>query len=274
MIRKSGKLLGVMIVTIGLLCGCTLAVPEQQVSTGTGDQLIGVFVTQKNLVKEHKVRIEGKLVTEKSGYVKTIAFDGIDGIGCYSLINKDTHYASTDDGLSENALSVGVEDTIEGTIYIDPTNKNNFFLNPIYQTPKGAVYLSTVNAIEFPVEIDDKGKAGATITNSSEVKLGDKRNIRVLNVQIWLGKMPRAQKMAARQYDRSGILIGSQVVDLEQLSKGDVTLKKAKNMAYAVVEADTGKEKRYSLTEEDGNVATIYAHNQRNIAVERSIFFE
>lgn len=276
MIRKSGKLLGIIVIVVIFLCGCTLANPEQQVSAGTGDQLVGMFVTTEEINKEQQAKVKGELTMNKDNVVEGIDFDGIDGMGCYSVMggrNNGGLIFFSDEGLSEIENVAGNQCSIKATIYIDPAYKGNFYLNPVYQKPEGQVYLSSVNAEVLIPALDGDGRVFVTIANNSEFRFGNTDDIRVLSIQIGAGKMLSAERMAARQYDASGSLLDSQPVDLGKLSKGDITLKRAKNMAYAVVESDTGKEKRYSITEEDGSVATVYAHNQNNIAVERSIFF-
>jgi hypothetical protein len=167
---------------------------------GQGDRLIGVYVTRKYLdlfdfesyLQDHapqimnggEISVDGQekyngriyaelksrpLTTEPGDAVEKwdYVFEGLDGIPFFLATvtepDGEAYKGSSSDGaLSDVHVKVGDGDSLEGTIYITPTpgSPETFYINPVYQSGDGEVYLTTGNGMS--ADMDSEGAAFST----------------------------------------------------------------------------------------------------------------
>ena len=132
------------------------------------DHLNGLSLDEAEALNENSpymgrlyATLQEEVVTGSSGNQKTLykyAFPGIDGMNFYFASRPETvalgdfiasHY---DEAITDNhttiLMSQGAE--ISGTIYVASTCANKtFYLNPVYQTQDGRVYVESTGGNEF-----------------------------------------------------------------------------------------------------------------------------
>lgn len=156
------------------LSGCQLARQDLGTQAGaSGDRLIGMFITREYLdlfdfeeyFNDHKGQMMSQKETvigetESRAYEKRIyavyqstdetfgnyAFEGLEGICFFNVqvpyMEDSTFVLQADPEVTDirmNESDAGTE--IEGTIYCETGKNIRFYCNPVYQTPKGEVYL-------------------------------------------------------------------------------------------------------------------------------------
>ncbi len=164
-----------------LLCsaGCQLADPEQDGTAAARDRLIGVFATEEYLdLFDHdawfrdnadKLADGGEAVVspqDSEAYGGRIwavqqdngdwVFEDLDGMGYYAYrYGSDaergtaTHMDAglTGNGMRVNSTDAGESVELEATIYHTPGGDVRYFFNPVYQTPDGAVYMTSGDGV-------------------------------------------------------------------------------------------------------------------------------
>ncbi len=165
-----------------LLCsaGCQLADPEQdEASTAPRDRLIGVFATEEYLdLFDHdtwfrdnadKLADGGETVVspqDSETYGGRVwatqqangdwVFEDLEGMGYYAYrYGSDAERGTAthmDAGLTGNGMHVTSTDEgesveLEATIYHIPGGEVRYFFNPVYQTPDGAVYMTSGDGV-------------------------------------------------------------------------------------------------------------------------------
>lgn len=199
----------ILILLISLLAGCQLA-KEEDASQGDDpwggkDVLIGTYITTEHVTIElpgtpfdpqEEPRIYAVLKsvphinpeTGESSEHEEYVFENIKGMAFYAARmpspDKQDFYTSSigDEAIGNTGVHIHVSDegetiTLEGTIYFGthPTATPVFYMNPIYQTPSGEVYLMAGTGISFNANLD--GSSGAqtldestTLTENGETK--------------------------------------------------------------------------------------------------------
>lgn len=139
------RVIGVLLLVVlfsGSFTGCKikLATQEGKVENLKGDKLVGGYVTTES--------IEGKVyaVKEKNDDMVKYIFKDVKGAG---LIFAELDDAETmgvfDEGISDRVTGFHDKDedirniTLSGKVYC--TNKDIYYLNPVYQEPDGEVYM-------------------------------------------------------------------------------------------------------------------------------------
>lgn len=160
--------------------GCQLADPDEgEASTTPRDRLIGVYATEEYLdLFDHdawfrdnadKLAEGGETVVspqDSEAYSDRLwavqqdngdwVFPDLEGMGYYAYRYESEAERGTathmDAGLTGNGMRVNSTDQgesleLEATIYHTPGGEVRYFFNPVYQTPDGAVYLTSGSGI-------------------------------------------------------------------------------------------------------------------------------
>jgi hypothetical protein len=114
------------------------------------------------------------LINEETGQETSnweYVFEGIDGIRFFYVQveqpDGESYFSSYSDGaISDGHVYVGNDTSLEGTIYTSPRGPNAFYLNPVYQSSDGKVYLTAGSGISFS---GDKSE-GAVFSTTLEEK--------------------------------------------------------------------------------------------------------
>jgi hypothetical protein len=203
MIRVHKKIfrIGCILLLMLTLSACQLA--REDGLTGQGDRLVGVYVTdeyldlldfesylQDNAPKlmhggeisaddqdKYNGRVYADLMpqtlTRETGEPTEIweyVFEGIDGIPFFlaKITQPDGEVytgSSSDNVINDAHITVGNESSLEGTIYMTPMPEKPeiLYVNPVYQSSDGEVYLTTGNGIS--ADMDMKGATFSTTLN-------------------------------------------------------------------------------------------------------------
>lgn len=172
----------------GLLCGCSLAREELKTEE---DRLAGVFLTREHLdtgtvdlkmdwrgnvsFGEDSGRIPGEIRWEE-GHPR-IGFPEVEGYGIYQVslwdeaAQSDTGYSLIDEIFGYSKVSVGdEEDSVEAEVYLEPGGRQSFYLNRVYQTPEGEIYLRPGTGLSSDMT------AGASMSSSVAEEKTEKEN--------------------------------------------------------------------------------------------------
>lgn len=185
-----------------LLCGCQLA-REDSFDTET-DRLVGVFITKEYLdlfdiegyLNDHissfngaPIKIENderyngriyavlkpvSITNEKTGEKSEIweyVFETLSGIPFFTAKVTDpdgNSYMGTggNSAICDSRVSIGDTTILEGTIYIEPGKLRTVYVNPVYQSGEGHVYLLAGQGMSF---FGDQSE-GAVFTQTLEEK--------------------------------------------------------------------------------------------------------
>lgn len=142
------------------------------------DHLNGLTLDEAEALNENSpymgrlyASLQEEVVTGSSGNQKTLykyAFPGIDGMNFYcancpeDMPLEDFIGSHYDEAITDNHTSISVTDAgesveLEGTIYVSASCANKtFYLNPVYQTQDGRVYVESTGGNDFN-EIDAEG---------------------------------------------------------------------------------------------------------------------
>lgn len=188
-----------LLLTVVFLSGCQLAKDGDATQGGNPivnkDRLIGVYITTEHVnleVWEQPADLETpprlnavlKSVAHKnpetgeSSEHEEYVFEEVKGMAFYaakmpSPDGQDFYTSSVgDEAIGNTNIHLNVADegetiTLEGTIYIGihPTATPVFYMNPIYQTPSGEVYLLAGSGFSFNANLD--GSSGSQTLDES-----------------------------------------------------------------------------------------------------------
>lgn len=181
--RRFGKsrlsCLAICFLGAGLLCGCSLAREELETEE---DRLAGVFLTREYLdtgavdlkmdwrgnvsFGEESGRIPGEVRWEE-GHPQ-IVFPGVEGYGIYEVSFQEegsansTGYNLVDSVFGYTEITTGNEDSMEATVYLEPGGLQSIFLNRVYQTPEGQVYLQPGQGLSSDMTVGAAMSSGVT----------------------------------------------------------------------------------------------------------------
>lgn len=189
-IWKKGRFFGLILgfSTAAVLSGCSLAREEPE--TGE-DRLIGVFLTREYLgggTAELKVDWKGNVsFGENSGRIPgeirweegepRVIFPEVEGYGIYQVSlreeasQRDIEHNLIEEIFGESKVNVGdEEDSMETMVYLEPGGRQNIYLNPVYQTPQGEIYLQPGTGLSWDMT------AGASVSSSVAEERREKKN--------------------------------------------------------------------------------------------------
>ena len=193
---------GILLLMLSL-SACQLA--REDGLTGQGDRLVGVFVTDEYLdlfdfesyLQDNAPKImhggeisaddqdkyngrvyatfKSETLTNETGGTTEIwnyEFEELDGIPFFlaeiTHPDGDTYTGSSTDSVINDAhITVGNENSLEGTIYMTPIPQRpeTLYINPVYQSSNGEVYLTTGNG--FSADMDSEGEKFSTTLNET-----------------------------------------------------------------------------------------------------------
>ncbi|MCM1025523.1 MAG: hypothetical protein NC432_03770 [Roseburia sp.] len=153
--------LAICLLGAALLGGCSLA--REELETGE-DRLAGVFLTREYLetgtaeltvnwkgevsLEEEPGRIPGEIRWEEGH--PSVTFPGVEGYGIYEVrlrnegSGEEAGYNFTDEIFGYSEIVAGDElSSMETTVYVEPGGQGSFYLNRVYQTAGGEIYLRT-----------------------------------------------------------------------------------------------------------------------------------
>lgn len=231
-IKKICLILSINLLLMVSLYGCQLAnVDAEEVKTK--DNLIGIYITREHLdlfdmetyfedhaddfMSEKNIEVSNKYngkvyatanITTEEENVETIAFDfdGIKGIAffaptIYPTDSTDSYRLFTSDPeITDRKFTAGNETTLEGTLYMDAAlDFVSFYINPVYQTSEGQVYLMTGSGMS------SSGAGGLSSTmneTTSETIDGVTKNT-AFNVVIHIEPRNATEKVIIKQMNDS-----------------------------------------------------------------------
>jgi hypothetical protein len=204
MINKKAFIIFLVLISAISLYSCQLA--RDDGLEVQNDRLIGVFITPEhldlfdfdsyfqenissimkkggNITAEHNEKYAGRIYAELKPIVYysesdepieslEYVFNELEGIPFFHYEVKQADYEpytamSSGHYISEAHLSIGDETSIEGTIYVIPDNTYQaYYINPVYQSSDGQVYLTAGSGISFSGNTGE----GAAFTQSLEEK--------------------------------------------------------------------------------------------------------
>jgi hypothetical protein len=259
------RIFSAMILAAALcLTGCQLAKDEP---APQDDALAGVLVTDEYLDlfdfdsyfednADRLVRGDSVISQEESekysaviwaeaapdGEFYEYTFPGADGISmfCHTRTDEDgTQYRSTENGEGISVVKMHFIDTdeetaveMEGTIYVAPAVRgmSTFYINPVYQTPDGRLYVTTGNGISsdgdteggsFSHEIEEKH----TVTENGE----SRQHRTKVNVTIQYMKAPKSVSLIEMDSENN-------VVACTEYAPDDVPVSLETAAEYIIVE--------------------------------------
>lgn len=204
--KRMGTIAMALLLTTVFLSGCQLAKDEDAAQGGdltvNKDRLIGVYITTEHVNPEaweqpadpeefprlnavlksvaHKNPETGE-PSEHEEYV----FEEVKGMAFYiakmpSPDGQEFYNSSIgDEAIGNTNIHLNVADegetiTLEGTLYIGihPTATPVFFMNPIYQTPSGEVYLLSGSGFSFNANLDGSSGAQTLEESTSQTENG------------------------------------------------------------------------------------------------------
>jgi hypothetical protein len=207
-------------------------------------------------------------------------FDNIEGIAyfSYEIIGESGYFASkSDEAISDGHININTGDdtdsrTMEGTIYVTPAAMDVFYVNPVYQSVDGSVYLTSGNGISVSGNARDESQrmtqtldAAYTVTENGRTKTDD------FSVSISVSVMLAPERIVVLQMDTT-----SNILSRTEYAPGALpeALKPEKNAAYLVVEThkrDMAGNRRVSreiYSDDKENMTTFYARED-GICIER-----
>ncbi len=245
------------------MTGCQLANSDAG-EVKTKDQLIGVYITQdyvdlldmEGYFEDHgddfingkdveiSDKYSGKIyatakVTEEGNFETTeYNFEGIEGIALFTSTIYPTgttdsyKLLKSDPEVTNRKSTYGSETILEGTLYVDAAlDSIIFYINPVYETSDGQVYLMTGNGIASTGGVG--GNMSATMTeNISETINGVTQN-KVFNIIVHIDSRNATEKLIIKQMNDS-----DEVVEITTLTKGRVPKNITKNpkTTYIILE--------------------------------------
>lgn len=180
----------------GLLGGCSLAKEELQAKGE--DKLVGVFLTNTYVdtgtaelevnwkgevsFREEAGRIPGEVLwnrdTDQVNRPSGVVFEGVEGYGIYSMEvpNESSEYGMgysfQDDIFTELYMAVTDEgESMEATVYVEKAGPINFYMNPVYQTPQGEIYMQQGSAVSC-----DSWSEGLSMSQTISTECTQNRN--------------------------------------------------------------------------------------------------
>lgn len=262
-----------MLTFIFSLCGCKLALPEGE-GDNKKDKLTGVFITTEPL--EEQERIYAALVehtdiaeTGEKITTKNYKFNNLNGVSFANyyiendLNEMEPYYTLSIDsgkGICDIITKFdGEERSISGTIWL---NKNSderiFYLNPIYQTPDGKVYVLS----------DDCGTHIAGYGGKNSEKIQEKIKIiengktyeYIFTVEVFVDYAEVTENVTVIQMDKNDKEIKRDSYDVDKLPENLII---DKSISYLVVLSKSeGNSYRQLCQRDDERVAVFTKFNE------------
>ncbi len=246
------------LMTITLLAGCSLAVPDEETEAGGKDTLCGVFITLEylnagedetielppnwngdmNELQFPETRIWATRHKDENGFVD-YTFDGVEGFKFF-MTKEDqsdgSQYTSSvvEGPFQDTKTNVGTNDThLSGTIYFD-VHRSSFSLypNPVYQTPNGEVYMVPGTGT-FTDSMGEGNSMTMTISETSTETVDGVETSHTMGVEIKAESLNTNQKVVLKQMDENDLMIAQ-----TEITKGAIpeSITVLPDCAYMILE--------------------------------------
>lgn len=255
-----------------LLCSCSLAVPEGN-TVQQGDRLTGFAVTAGHLdlfdfegyFNDNASRLlnGGEISAEESqkyggrvyairGEDGKIEFEGLETAGILRYFELDengeaTWICSSFGGISDvkystNVSDEGEESVLEGTLYacVKGDGVASFYLNPVYQTPEGEIYLTSGQGLSFNVLEGASPSASQHLSESSTV-IDSEGKVKTdgLTVKANYRAISPPESIWLYQYGGDGELLAAERLDTESLPE---SIEPEETVQFVILETRTAGE--------------------------------
>ncbi|WP_302591959.1 hypothetical protein [Marvinbryantia sp.] len=277
--RSRNRIIFLGIFTALLLSGCSLAVPGAETEGGddrligafiTSDHLdlfdMDAYLQDHAswLVKANEIQIsntsgyEGRLyaVIDKKGSEDTydwdISFKDVEGISFFAPVLEDKDgnrgwHSVYDAGISDVDFNITVTDagdevSLEGTIYMIPGQSDkgiSYYLNPVYQTAEGQVYLIAGEGFSTSGESEEEEVHFASaLTAETKTTENGKSQTAKSSVKVSFATMHRPVKITLYKMDEA-----HQCIKQEEYTPGRLPESLNMEPGTAYLLAETEKEK-------------------------------
>lgn len=202
------------------------------------DKLVGVFITNEHLdmpFPEDRIYAEG---TE---------FTGLEGIRCFFTLQEDTegsYYKTTaDDGASDRSTHFTTTDNGEKieqelTLYMERRPGNwTLFMNPVYQSGDGAIYVQTGQGMRCPAETAGE-TASTSMSEDSSYTDGRETKTDSSSVKVNVKVIDGPESMKILEFDGESALAHENEYSADEVPESYTP---DKSTAYIIVESVSGK---------------------------------
>lgn len=284
------------LLTIGL-CGCQLAKSDGD-SQPQKDRLVGVFITREHVdlydmdditikngelerpVLENDGKLYAVFTEETYSYSegeehtsKTYAFPDLDGmlLAHFQILSDGEAYTASavDEGICDIHSRVGGSDAgISGTIW---TAKDSgeviFYLNPVYQTADGQVYLIPGSGIHF-----SSGVGGRATQKKEETYTVTENGGTVeehFAVEVAIDVTEPAETVTILQMDTENREISRQTYRADSLPE---ELTPDAGTAYFIVQSNTKTEAQRQICQPGDEYTDVFVRLDQQLCTQKSIY--
>ena len=289
--KKIKALVLAFVLTLSL-CGCQLAKPDSDGSQ-QNDRLVGAYITteyvdlfdmdgylQENL--DSIIASNGKLElpaieNEPKLYAvlteNTYAFPDLEGIllAQFRMSSGEDTYTSAvvDEGICDIHSRVGGEDAgISGTIW---TAKDSgdviFYLNPVYQTEDGQVYLIPGSGMHFSSGVG--GQATQKMEETRTVTVNGEAVEEYFAVEVAIDVTEPAETVTVLQMDEESRELSRTTYRADTLPE---ELTPDAGTAYLIVQSNTKTEALRQICQPGDNGADVFVQLDPQLCTKKSIY--
>lgn len=177
----------------------------------------GKVVSGKNVVLEDHGEFGGRIYARFDEDNKPV-FDGLDGLGFFFFRgkreNQDVYWAvSNDDAIVGTNVGLKTDDNgdsidLEGEIKVAiGSGLDNFYVNKVYQTEDGKVYLVSGQGTGFSGEIVEGMSTSVVFTDEQKVTVNEVTSTKTNRVKINIGFMNEPKSICILEYGRERGLV-------------------------------------------------------------------
>ena len=263
-------LLAAILLTIGLF-GCQLA--KEDGLEVQSDKLIGIFITtehldlfdydsyfqdnissimknKSNVEMEYSEKYAGRIYAElktmtygdeeegEASEVLEYVFEELEGIPFYNatVTHPDYEpYSITTSGnyVSDAHMVVGDDSSIEGTIYVIPQIDNIYYINPVYQSSNGQVFLTAGSGIHLSGAQSEGVAVTQTLEEKHTLTENGERTEKKFKVTVKIAIKPSPISVNLAQMDAENRMVSSQEYKPDAVPEN---IAPTKETAYIIVE--------------------------------------
>lgn len=206
---------------------------DSRAESQTEDKLVGVFLTSEHLdMPDFEDRI----------YAEGEDFIGLNGLRCFFSLQEDeegSYYKTTaDNGASDRSIHFTSTDEGEKieqelTVYLESRRGTwTMFINPVYQTGEGLVYVQTGQGIRAPAETAGES---ASSTRSEEYTYTDGTQTKTDGsfIKVTVQVVDRPETVKILEFDGENALICEQAYGADEVP---MSYKPGAETKYIVIE--------------------------------------
>ena len=285
------------------ICGCQLAKPDGDVPAEP-DRLVGLFVTTEyldlfdydrylqdnldnlidgNLSFEDSAEYESKLFAEyieesfqdnegNTHIDRKYRFPDLEGstLAIYRILHAEEDYHATDVGgyfSQVHSRSGGSDEGIRGTIWVAPNSGDViFYMNPMYQTADGQVYLIPGSGIHMSGDL--AGQSTQTLSETYTVTENGQTEEYTFEAEVIIDFATPAETVTVLQMDSRNTLISQKTYPVDQLPD---LITPSSEAAYLIVQTESKTGTQRQLIQREDNKITIFTLLNTQICTQKSI---